>query len=82
MTSSGLNSSISSPQSSTSVPGASPLRVPELRKRNSAGSPTISPNSRSIAALVPSSIPNGTTQSAFSGAGIPGTAGIALSMPM
>ena len=34
-----------------------------------------------IAALVPSSMPNGTTQSALSGAGMPGTAGIALSMP-
>ncbi len=30
---------------------------------------------------LPSSIPNGTTQSALSGAGSPGTAGIALSMP-
>src|SRR6516225_8059268 len=45
----------------------------ELRKRNSAGSPTTSPNSRSgIAASVPSSMPKGTTHSALSGASIPG----------
>jgi hypothetical protein len=34
-----------------------------------------------MGAAVPSSIPNGTTQSALSGAGMPGIAGIALSMP-
>ena len=45
----------------------------ELRNRNSAGSPTTRPNSRSaIAARCPSSMPNGTTHSALSGAGSPG----------
>ena len=73
VTSSGPSSSRSSPQSSISVPGGSPLRIVELRNRNSAGSPTDSPNSRpAIGALVPSSMPNGTTHSAFSGAGKPG----------
>ena len=62
--------------------GVSLRRTVELRKRNSAGSPTTNPNSRSGSTTsVPSSIPKGTTQSAFSGASIPGTAGIALSIP-
>ena len=46
VTSSGLSSSSSSPQSSISVPARSVLRTSELRKRNSAGSPTTRPNSR------------------------------------
>ena len=54
----------------------------EQKNRNSAGSPTTRPNSRSgIRRSVPSSIPNGTTVSAFSGAANPGTEGMALSMP-
>ena len=54
VTSSGLSSSRSSPQSSMSVPGASLFLTSELRKRNSAGSPTTRPNSRpAIAALRP-----------------------------
>src|SRR5215471_5105087 len=83
VTSSGLSSSRSSPQSSMMVPGGSLLRMVDVRNRNSAGSPTDNPNSRpAIDALVPSSMPNGTTHSAFSGAGNPGTAGNALSIPM
>ena len=46
VTSSGPSSSRSSPQSSMSAPGRSFLRIVELRKRNSAGSPTARPNSR------------------------------------
>ena len=59
------------------------FREVDDRNRKSAGSPTTRPNSRpGIAASVPSSMPKGTTQSAFRGASSPGTAGIALSMPM
>src|SRR5207247_137035 len=47
VTCSGLRSSISSPQSSKRLPTWSCLRTLELRKRNSAGSPTTSPNSLS-----------------------------------
>ncbi len=38
--------------------------------------------SRESSASVPSSMPKGTTQRALSGASMPGTAGIALSIPM
>ena len=54
------------------APGASSLRTAEVKKRNSAGSPTIRPNSRSGNLWsVPSSMPNGATVSALSGAGSP-----------
>ena len=58
------------------TPGLSVLRESEEKKRNSAGSPTIKANLRcGSSTLEPSSNPNGTTVSAFMGAGKPGTAG-------
>ena len=57
-------------------------QLTELKKRNSAGSPVRSPNSiLGSSTLEPSSMPNGTTVSAFIGVGMPGTAGMEDSMP-
>ena len=81
--SSGASSSISpSLHCSTTVPGTSFRRTDDPKKRNSAGSPTTSPNSAAgSAASLPSSMPKGATQSAFTGVGMPGTAGAAVSTP-
>ena len=77
-TSMGESSSRSSPKSSISAPGASFLRAAELKKRNSAGSPTTRPNSRSgnaqVGAFFHAERRDG---QGFSGAGMPGTAGMA-----
>src|SRR6202022_3126484 len=75
------SSSLSS-ASSTNWPTASARRTEEEKKRNWVGSPTTRPNSiGGTSAWVPSSIPNGATQSALTGGSIPGTAGLGDSPP-
>src|SRR5262249_22253872 len=81
-TSIGESSWRSSPTSSRNVPAGSFFRAAEQKKRNSAGCPTTRPKSRpGIRVSVPSSMPNGATVTALSGARIPGTDGMALSIP-
>ncbi len=69
-------SSSSSPcsQRSTTVPGRSSRRTDEPKKRNSRRLADDEPELRARAARprVPSSMPNGATQSAFTGGGMPG----------
>ena len=61
----------------------SPLLTSDEKNRNSAGCPVTSARSRaSIKTSDPSSIPCGTTHSAFSGGLKPGTAGIDVSSPI
>ena len=83
LTSIGESSSRSSPKSSIRSPG---LIVLARRRREEAELRRLAHHQselaiRECAASVPSSMPNGTTVSALSGAGKPGTEGIALSMP-
>src|SRR5581483_7182426 len=68
--------------SSSTSPIRSSRRVDDAKKRKVAACPRRSPNSApGTARRLPSSIPNGTTHTALTGGGWPGTAGIALATP-